>query len=307
MSIIIKDIKIKNLIRNLQANENNNNETYEKILSLISEFIYNFPRIKYYKDIDICSEFYLYTVNYLPDILIKFNIKGKATFQTWFAVVLVNIWRNFLKTAKNKEKENNKANTQSIENLNSIDRYGILQNTIIKESVDENESIYVGKMKVDSLSSCFQKMPKKVRVTVKAHFFELFTAGDIEESVDAFQLDFMATLRKYEVIVTKTRDKYKKISDLIDELNNTVYELNNAKNQFDFRKNDIINADKYRNKIERLENFKTKKIDKLKSMYIKLSPKEIAGFFNTNANSVSNLLHRGKNYIIEYFKKIEKN
>ncbi len=45
-----------------------------------------------------------------------------------------------------------------------------------------------------------------------------------------------------------------------------------------------------------------KKTNELKSMYIKLTPREIADFFNTGANSVSNLLHRGRNYIKDYFK-----
>ncbi len=145
-------------------------------------------------------------------------------------------------------------------------------------------------------------MPKKVRIVVKAHFFELLTSFDIEEAVEVFQLDFMDTLRKYEVMVVKTREQYQKLGEIIDEINNIVYELSNLENQKKLTENDIIEQNKYSNKSKRLETLKMKKVDELKSMYIKLTPKEIADFFNTNANSISNLLHRGKNYIRDYFK-----
>ncbi|MFW5799853.1 MAG: RNA polymerase sigma factor, partial [Spirochaetota bacterium] len=288
-------------LKNTDKDEAGAEKIFKEILNLISEFIYNFPRIKYYKDEDVCSEFYLYCLDYISDILIKFDINGRASFQTWFAVVLFNLWRNFIKSSSYKEMRKKKITTKSIEDLNMIDRYKFLYETVVKNSDDENDGIYVNNKEVKSLHNCFKKMPKKVRVVFKAHFFELFTSKDIDDAVQAFQLDFMQTLRKYEMIVSRTREQYRDISQTIDELNKTVYELNSVKIEKKSIENDKTKEEEYSNKIKRLEKFKAKKIDKLKRKYIKLLPKEIADFFNTNANYIYNLLHRGKNYVKDYF------
>lgn len=302
MSNIIHDIKIKSLIRTLQNNDNKENKVLKEIIELVSEFIYNFPRIKYHKDEDTCSDFYLYTYNQLEKIFKKFRLDGKATFQTWFAIVLFNLWRNFIKKIEYKDKEVLKNTTLSLDNMTTVNRYNILNKSILDVCNREGESVYVDNTKIDNIEKIFIEMPKKVRITIKAHYFEFFTSSDIEVAVNAFQLDFMLTMRKYEILVSKTRKQYKNISDTIDDINKLEYEINTLKIKENYKQNKINNTNEYRNKIEKLNNLKIKNVEKLKSMYIKLTPKEIADFFNTNANSISNLLHRGKNYIKEYLK-----
>jgi RNA polymerase sigma factor (sigma-70 family) len=302
-SIVIHDIKIKSLLRKLNQTstlDSMDNDIYYEILDNISQFIYNFPRIKYHKNKDICSDFYVYTLDYLYEILMKFDIKGKASFQTWFSVVLFNLWRNYINTKKNRDYDYSKINTQMVDDINIIDRYKFLREHLISKS---KEGLFINKKEIDSLDNCFQKMPKKVRVVIKAHYFELFKSSDITEAVDAFQLDFMVTLRKYEVLVTKTREQYKSINNLIDNVNEIIYELK----RLEFIKNKNQNDDVIINKAEKLNQRKEKLVKKLKTTYIKLTPKQIADFFNTNANSVSNLLHRGKNYIKDFYDEITTN
>lgn len=304
MTMVIHDIKIKSLLRKFQSDSDDadREELYNQICELVSDFIYNYPRIKYHKDYDICSDFYIYVLERLYKILHKFNLKGKASFQTWLAVVLFNLWRNYVKSSSYKKKYEEKIRSLNMGEDPGVDRDIVLRKTVIGISDEDSESTYVGNYEVKSLKECFKRMPKKVRVVVKAHFFELFTSEDIEEAVQAFQLDFMVTLRKYEVMVNKTRDQYEKISDLIDDINSIVYDINLHKEKFKkLEKDEINNINEYSKKIERLKETKETKIEKLRSLYIKLSSKEIADFFNTNANSVSNLLHRGKNYIVDYF------
>ncbi len=300
-NFVIHDIKIKSLLRKLDSKSklSIDDDIYKDILEQISEFIYNFPKLKYHKNKDICSDFYLYTLDYLNEILMKFDIKGKASFQTWFSIVLFNLWRNYQNTRKSKDNQI-KNNDIVIDDLDYINRFKSLQESVIHKSNDENNGIFINDKEIIKLDECFKQMPKKVRVVLKAHFFELFQSSDIMEAVNAFQLDFMVTLRKYEVLVTKTRDQYEIVCNLIEKINETIYQIKNIKTLYSGKN---IEQSDIENKIQKLSTKKEKLVDKLKNTYIKLTPKQIADFFNSNANSISNLLHRGKNYVKDYYLK----
>jgi RNA polymerase sigma factor (sigma-70 family) len=94
----IPDTKIKGYIRDFKSGEE---RSYSLIVSMISQYIYNYPRIVFSSDVDACGDFYEYMLRRLRNIINAYR-ETEAKFLTWFTVVLRNRYLNFLREKRSK-------------------------------------------------------------------------------------------------------------------------------------------------------------------------------------------------------------
>jgi RNA polymerase sigma factor (sigma-70 family) len=101
MKNLIPDEEIKGWIRTYQTGRR---EVYREIASLLSSYIYNYPRVVFGSDADLCSDFYEYLFRRLERILISYR-ETEAKFVTWFTVVLRRRYLNFLRERRVKGRD----------------------------------------------------------------------------------------------------------------------------------------------------------------------------------------------------------
>jgi RNA polymerase sigma factor (sigma-70 family) len=93
MKNLIPDEEMKGWIRTYQSGQR---YVFKEIASLLSSYIYNYPRIVFGSDADLCGDFYEYLFRRLERILASYR-ETEAKFVTWFTVVLRNRYLNFLR------------------------------------------------------------------------------------------------------------------------------------------------------------------------------------------------------------------
>jgi DNA-directed RNA polymerase specialized sigma24 family protein len=72
---------------------------FHEVVEMISHYIYNYPRIVFGADRDVCGGFYEYVLARMKEILGGYRVTG-AKFLTWLTVVLRNRYLNYLREAK---------------------------------------------------------------------------------------------------------------------------------------------------------------------------------------------------------------
>ncbi len=97
----INDIRIKSIVREYRdaGEENARAGLLASFRKEIELYIYNFPRLAYRKDPDVCSEFYLYALDRLESIARNFPEDGSVRFKTWLNYVLKNQFVNYFRSA----------------------------------------------------------------------------------------------------------------------------------------------------------------------------------------------------------------
>ena len=98
MSDRIPDAPIKQSIRRYQEGSEQSRET---VITMLSEYIYNYPRIVFGATEDAAGDFYEYLLVRL-DTILKGYRESEAKFVTWFTVVLRNRYLNFVRTKRAK-------------------------------------------------------------------------------------------------------------------------------------------------------------------------------------------------------------
>ncbi|MBN1899590.1 MAG: hypothetical protein JW827_12500 [Spirochaetes bacterium] len=102
----INEDKIVKLVRDYQKDREN--QIMIEIIQQTSQMIYNYPKIVFHRNEDDCSDYYLYLVQRLDKIILTYD-PAKATFQTWFNVVLRSRYINWIKKRKKQEEKKVKA------------------------------------------------------------------------------------------------------------------------------------------------------------------------------------------------------
>jgi len=98
----IPDDRIKKAIRDYRNGKIN---AYGQVVDLVSPYIYNFPRIVFNQEADICGDFYQYIIADLKSILDGYRISD-VKFVTWFTVVLRNRYISFIRKSKKQQQGN---------------------------------------------------------------------------------------------------------------------------------------------------------------------------------------------------------
>lgn len=99
-SMDLNDIKIKSAISDYLGGGEASSRSMTEFKKLTDMYIYNFPRAAYRKDMDTCSEFYIYMIERLEGVIKNFPLEEDLLFKTWFNYVLRNQFSHFMRFQK---------------------------------------------------------------------------------------------------------------------------------------------------------------------------------------------------------------
>jgi DNA-directed RNA polymerase specialized sigma24 family protein len=88
----------------VQAPENERDLLWRKILETISPLVYGFPRFRFGENEDTCSEFYLFALDFIPQIL-EYSVRKESGFPFYFAKSLRTLYYKFCRKEKKKSQE----------------------------------------------------------------------------------------------------------------------------------------------------------------------------------------------------------
>lgn len=131
----IDEIKIQKLIS--QFKNSKDQQILIEIIKELSIMIYNYPKLLYNYNEDNCSDFYLYFIERIESVILKYN-ENMASFNTYFNIVLKSRYINWLNQIKTKNRIQDYP--VSFENLNSarFQNYdGCLNESDLKNKIEE--------------------------------------------------------------------------------------------------------------------------------------------------------------------------
>lgn len=211
----IFDNNFKKMILKYQ-NSNSLND-YREILNITSDYIYNYPRLKFKLSLDDCSDFYLYFIKKYPVLIKKYEVQ-KYLFVTWFNKVLRNTLVNWLK--KNNMK--NESPDILINTMEFFDKY--TSNSVQNETEDtyyvlkvvENQNTFITGTKIRKILS---KFPFKLQYILKLFFFEIIHPKDLVRISTIFNSPLNKVLLGYKILHKSILSKLVKKQLLYDKIN----------------------------------------------------------------------------------------
>ncbi len=276
MKTRIPDVKIKS---NIQQIQNGNKSLYQETVKILSPYIYNFPRIVFSADSDLCGDFYEYVFVRLEKILMAYR-ETEAKFVTWFTVVLRNRYFNFIRERKSKNSigDNYKfisldcdtGKTQSLHNLIGV-----------RDHFSHSEH--------SSYEPLLERIVRNLNHNQRL-FFHLYYIDTIRpEDIGFISITLNRTVQDVLSSISKLKDgmvrKYKLRNDTYEKLNLLYHEI--LRNQRD-------------GKIESVQIMK-KKQNKLLQEYwrVKVNPSysSLADFLNLPLGTVSTGISRMKSAV----------
>ncbi len=277
----IPDAKIKELIRNYKGG---NEESYISIVKMLSLYTYNYPRIVFSSDLDVCGDFYEYILVRLKDILVAYK-ESEVRFVTWFTVVLRNSYLNFVREKKSKYlmKEPLDFLSFDFQTEKSQSLYNVVSDK--KDYMSSNKKLY------DALiDDIIKNLKDRQRIFFHLYYIDTLRPEDI---------GFLSIFLEQSV-----RD----ILVGIDRIKNSMIERYEIKNILLQRLNilfyNIVRFQKAGNELEALKL--KKKRDKVLEEYrrVKLNPsyKSLSQFLKLPLGTVSTGILRMKNSVKQYLK-----
>ena len=166
----IHDARLKCFIREYKRGDE---KAYLKAVDMISEYIYNYPRIVFGADPDGCGDFYEYILVRLDDILGRFRDTG-AKFITWFTVVLRNRYFNFMRESRKGYLLRERINQVSLdfENGRSSSLYNIVGD--IRDYSGSSPRVYD-----ETIDMIVRELNDRYRVFFHLYFIETLRPEDV--------------------------------------------------------------------------------------------------------------------------------
>ena len=96
----LPDSRIKKAVNSYKKGDE---KSYTLLIEMLSKFIYNYPRVAFGMNTDICGDFFEYVLARMKAILNGYR-ETDAKFITWFTVVLRNRYLNFVRAKKLKNR-----------------------------------------------------------------------------------------------------------------------------------------------------------------------------------------------------------
>ncbi len=165
----LNDIKIKSAISDYLGGGEASSRSMTEFKKLTDMYIYNFPRAAYRKDMDTCSEFYIYMIERLEGVIKNFPLEEDLLFKTWFNYVLRNQFSHFMRFQKK----------QAIHDLRIEDH----ENETAAEVFETEGRDY------SFLHECLQNLREIERLSLKFFYMPLsITSDEILASSKVFHL-----------------------------------------------------------------------------------------------------------------------
>jgi len=274
----IDDAHIKALVMEYQKS----GRGYSQIVQVLSEYIYNYPMIRFRQSEDVCGEFFIYFFERLSTALMKYNVMD-CQFKSWLLKVLR---MHYLNWAKKSKRESLKS-VLYLEDFVTSGEY-LAKSEFNSPFEKENLRFTIIKKIIDSL-------PKKVRIVLKLYYFDFFEGADIKEISLIFKQDFSILMSKYEKILASVLSQYEKESELINKLNITFNQLLKYKEKLNLLNNEkLIEKNEIINKINSLELRHEKTLEKFRKFHVSVKGETISDFLGVSLNAIHNLVFRGK-------------
>lgn len=208
----VDELKIRELIR--EYKKTRDNEILIEIIKEISDMIYNYPRIVFGRNKDDCSEFYLYVIERIKKIIVKYN-ETLASFNTWFNIVLKSRYINWLyKIAREREERIEPVLLRDISsdsNMKQDER--IFYNLYLAQQNYEDSSLK------DRLENVYKRMSLLENLLIKLMYYPLdsstismmskFLKKPLRECYDIY----IKAYNKYNLL-----DRQKRLSETINEI-----------------------------------------------------------------------------------------
>ncbi len=193
----INEEKVINLVKEYQEG---NKSVLNTIIKEISLYVYNFPLIMYNRPRDEASEFFIYFMERIENVVRNFKDKGYR-FTTYLTASLINHYKNFLLT-------NHKTIKVIYESeLNEINIFYILN----EENTPQDEIL-------QKAIKFFNELDEFSKLIVKTFIFEL-TPEDLKLISKYTNKPIEKVIKEYEEILSKVSKKYQKRKKLIESIN----------------------------------------------------------------------------------------
>lgn len=95
----INEVEIRRIVSVYrQSDDSKRQEALDAFRREVELYVYNFPRLAYRKDPDVCSDFYIYALDRLESVIRNFPEGEPVKFKTWLNYVLRNQFLNYLRS-----------------------------------------------------------------------------------------------------------------------------------------------------------------------------------------------------------------
>ena len=243
----LRDSEIKSSISNYITGGEDSQKSLSEFKKLTEIYVYNFPRAAYRKDMDTCSEFYIYMLERFESIIKNFPLEENIQFKTWFNYVLRNQFSHFLRYQKK----------QAVFEL-SLDDH---ENESALEVFETEGRDY------SFLYDCLQNLTEIERLSLKLFYMPAgLTSDEIISSADVFHLPIREILLIQGNIIKARADETERARQTllkISYINNILRELKYRLHAL--RNNMGVDSARLRARITRYEASKTRKIRDLES------------------------------------------
>ncbi len=278
----INDLKIKELIEQ----HNNTGQYYDEIISHLSEYIYNYPRISFHQPEDVCGDYFLHIHERLPKILLKYKSQD-CLFVTWFTVVLRHQYINWIKKYNNIYEKK----IIYIEDYQYDEEFHFKEEDNWKEEQEIQQNQFV-----DILNS----LPKKVKVVMKLYFFSYFKAEDLVDVSKIFKRDISLLLSQYDKLLQYSVEQYDKEKIIMDKVNTSFQKVQILKEKYTYLSDTEKQSEmgqNIMNQIGKTEIGYKRNLNKYQQFQVLIKNDMISDFLGISVNAIHNLMFRGKSLI----------
>jgi RNA polymerase sigma factor (sigma-70 family) len=280
MSDKIPDASIKESIRRFKEG---NEQSRENIITVLSEYIYNYPRIVFGVTEDVAGDFFEYILIRLDRILEGYR-ETDAKFVTWFTVVLRNRYLNFVRT------EQSRHAAEHLKQVVSLD-YDFTENrnlyNILGDKRDYSSENSEGFDRL--LDAVVRDLSARQRLLFHLYYLETLRPEDVGFISIYLGKTIRETLAGISALRYTLSHKYRVRNRCLQRLNVLYFQLIRSQGG-----NDCSAAEKVKKK-------RKKVLDEYRKVKLNPSYESISQFTGLPMGTISSGIQRMKNSVKRYF------